>query len=385
LRESLTRARVAFPDAISACYLPSVHPLHNRVLAYIDDPAGDSFETLALETFAHQFEAVAPYREYCQSRGRTPKEVRQWSDIPAVPIQAFKRVDLCCGPAVRTFLSTGTSEGPQSRSRHLMPDLRLYERSAVAGMRAYLFPDIAAIRLVSLVARSDLEPYSSLAQMAGWAFERFAGPGSVFAMTEKGLEVETLIDALHASENDGEPCCIMTTTGALVRVLDHARERGLTFRLPHGSRLMDTGGDKGAPRRLSRGGLLHACWSTFGIPGYFCVNEYGMAELSSQFYDNVIAHRCAGRFTCRYKVGPPWTRTLVLDPSSLAPVPHGRQGLLCHFDLANAGTAMAVLTEDVGRAVDDGFELLGRASGAESRGCSLAITEWEASMHTGEV
>jgi hypothetical protein len=376
---------VAFPDAVSSCYLPSVHPLHDRVLTYIDDPAGNSFETLALETFAHQFEAVAPYREYCRSRGRTPQEVRRWRDIPAVPIRAFKRVDLCCAPPMRVFLSTGTSEGSQSRSRHLMPDLRLYERSAIAGMRGYLFPDVPTMRLVSLVVRSDLEPQSSLAQMVAWAFERFADPGSVFAMTERGLDVEKLVEALRASENDGEPCCIMTTTGALVWFLDHARENGLTFRLPHGSRLMDTGGDKGAPRRLSRGGLLHACWSALGIPGYFCVNEYGMAELSSQFYDNVIAHRCAGRFTRRYKIGPPWTRTLVLDPISLAPVPDGTQGLLCHYDLANAGTAMAVLTEDVGRAVDDGFELLGRASGAESRGCSLAMTEWEASTHPGRV
>jgi hypothetical protein len=46
--------------------------------------------------------------------------------------------------------------------------------------------------------------------------------------------------------------------------------------------------------------------------------------------------------------------------------------LLCHFDLANAGTAMAVLTEDVGRVVPDGFELIGRAAGGEERGCSLS-------------
>ena len=73
-------------------------------------------------------------------------------------------------------------------------------------------------------------------------------------------------------------------------------------------RIMDTGGDKGAPRRLSRNGLLHACWSTFAVPGYFVVNEYGMAELSSQFYDNVIAERFAGRHCARCKVGPHWSR-----------------------------------------------------------------------------
>jgi hypothetical protein len=260
-----------------------------------------------------------------------------------------------------------------------MPDLRLYARSAVAGMRAYLFPDLQRARLLSLVPPVDLEPHSSLAQMVAWAFEHFATPCSVCVSTASGLDVDRLVEVLRRSESDGQPCCILATTGALIRLLDLARERALAFKLPHGSRLMDTGGDKGAPRRLSRPGLLRACWNTFGIPGYFCVNEYGMAELSSQFYDNVIAYRCAGRFARRCKVGPPWTRTLVIDPASLAPVPPGQTGLLCHFDLANAGTAMAVLTEDVGRAVEDGFELLGRASGAESRGCSLSSAEWERS------
>lgn len=360
-----------------------MHSVHDRVLVFIDDTSGDSFEALALEIFAHQFEAVEPYRLYCLARERTPDLVEHWQDIPPVPVVAFKRVELCCGPAKRTFLSSGTGEGPHSRSRHLMPDLRLYERSAVAGMRRHLFPDCSRMRLVSLVPPSNLEPHSSLAQMISWAFEHFASPGSVFAVSNTGLDLDLFVETLRRSESDGEPCCLMTTTGTLLRVLEFAGARGQAFRLPHGSRLMDTGGDKGAPRRMSRRGLLQACWTVFGIPGYFCVNEYGMAELSSQFYDNVLADRVAGRLSRRHKIGPPWLRSLVLDPASLRPVPQGRRGLLCHFDLANAGTAMAVLTEDIGRAVDGGLELLGRAAGAESRGCSLGTAEWETARRAG--
>ena len=167
------------------------------------------------------------------------------------------------------------------------------------------------------------------------------------------------------------PVCVLATTGALLRVLDDCRAQGVAFRLPHGSRLMDTGGDKGAPRPMSRNGILHAVWSTFAIPGYFCVNEYGMAELSSQYYDSVIADRVHGRHRARRKLGPHWMRTVVLDPDTLVPVAPGGRGLLCHFDLANAGSAMAVLSEDIGEQADDGFQLLGRAAGAELRGCSL--------------
>ncbi|MGH7291065.1 MAG: long-chain fatty acid--CoA ligase, partial [Myxococcota bacterium] len=255
-------------------------PLYERVLAFVDDPAAGSFEDLALAVFAHQFDACEPYRRFCLGRARTPASVADWRHIPPVPIVAFKSAALCCGPPLRTFRSSGTTQGEGDRSQHFLPDLRLYERSALGGLRRFLFPDVERMRLVSLIpAAADL-PDSSLCQMVDWAMARFAAAGSRCVAAPTGVEIEALIEQLRGSERDGHPLALLTTTGALIRVLDVLRERGLAFRLPHGSRVMDTGGDKGAPRPLSRNGLLHAAWSAFAIPGYFCVNEYGMAELS---------------------------------------------------------------------------------------------------------
>jgi hypothetical protein len=357
-----------------------VHPVHDAVLAYIADPTSASFERLALDVFAHQFETCAPYRDFCRARRRTPASVSDWRDVPPVPIEAFKRVDLGCAPAERVFLSTGTTRGSERRSRHAMPDLRLYRASALAGLQRFVFPDCERMRVLSLVAPAGERPESSLAQMIDWAIETYGAEDSVH--TGAGSTADALRGwrVLEESEGSGRPCCLMTTTAALIQLIDFARERGLAVRLPHGSRIMDTGGEKGAPRRLSRNGLLHACWNTFAVPGYFVVNEYGMTELSSQFYDNVIAERFAGRHRPRCKAGPPWARTVVVDPVSQTRVPDGETGLLCHVDLANAGTALSVLSEDVGRAVDGGFEILGRARGAEARGCSLSVEEWQAAQ-----
>ena len=49
----------------------------------------------------------------------------------------------------------------------------------------------------------------------------------------------------------------------------------------------------------------------------------------------------------------------------------GETGLLRIFDLANLFSAMAIQTEDLAIRRGDGFELLGRAELAETRGCSL--------------
>jgi hypothetical protein len=93
------------------------------------------------------------------------------------------------------------------------------------------------------------------------------------------------------------------------------------------------------------------------------VNEYGMTELSSQLYARGIGpHRA-----------PPWLRTLVCDPATGRERQLGEVGLLRHVDLANVGSVVAVQTDDVGRAVDGGIELLGRVSGAVTRGCSLLV------------
>ena len=54
----------------------------------------------------------------------------------------------------------------------------------------------------------------------------------------------------------------------------------------------------------------------------------------------------------------------------------GERGILVHCDLANFNSVTTILTEDVGVAVDGGFLLLGRAVGAQAKGCSLAVEEF---------
>ena len=50
----------------------------------------------------------------------------------------------------------------------------------------------------------------------------------------------------------------------------------------------------------------------------------------------------------------------------------GEIGMIVIHDLANIGSISAIETADLGRRVEDGFEVLGRQVGAEERGCSIA-------------
>ena len=128
-----------------------------------------------------------------------------------------------------------------------------------------------------------------------------------------------------------------------------------------------------APEEEGGSGLIsEAIEARLGVPPQRAVNLLGLTELASQFYDGVLAQ---GAASPRRKQGAPWTRTTVVAPDTVAPVEHGERGLLVHVDLANLERPAFVRTDDLGVADADGFHVLGRASGAESRGCSLSVEE----------
>ncbi len=68
--------------------------------------------------------------------------------------------------------------------------------------------------------------------------------------------------------------------------------------------------------------------------------------------------------------------TLMIDPETLVEVRPDQTGLLRHFDLANAGSVMAIQTDDIGYTTGAGFAIIGRALGAEARGCALVLDEF---------
>ncbi len=335
------------------------------------------FEEWALRVFAHQHAENAPYRAFCDRRGVTPATVASWEDVPAVPTAAFRRVDLVCGTPQMILRTSGTTAGWEQRGRHLIPEPALYRAAALPAFARFMLPDRARLPFLLLVPSLEVRPDSSLVHMCEWVSREF-GASAEWFLGADGLDLPRLLARLSDAHQRGEAVLVVGVTAAFARLFATCRERNLAFRLAPGSRIMDTGGQKGMDRPLSRAGFLRDCWSKLGIAGYYCINEYGMTELCSQRYDSVLDDRFHGRSLApRRLVGPPWLRTRVLDPDTLRPVTPGELGLLCHHDLANAGSVSVVLTEDLGRAVEDGIEVTGRVAGALPRGCGLLLADLE--------
>lgn len=362
---------------------PDLSRVVERVLGFIerheDAPldaeaaTDDEFEKVALEVFSFQYERSEIYRQFCDRRGRTPGTVSSWSAIPAVPTSAFKSLDLGCAPPEKTFFTSGTTQGVSTRGRHHVPRLELYRRSALPHFRRMVLPDRVRPRLVGLVAGPEQLPDSSLAYMAE-LLRTEACDGGEYLVTETGFDPRAAARRIQELAADGHALLLIGVRVAFTALLEQLANEKRTIELPPDSRIVDTGGPKGG-RALSDAGFLAASWNRLGVAGYYCINEYGMTELCSQYYDDVLAQRFAGTNRKRRKVGPAWLRTRVVDPVTLGPLPDGDTGLLCHVDLANALSVLAVQTEDLGVLNGRRFLLRGRTPGAEPRGCALALAD----------
>jgi len=381
---------------------PARAVLDAKLLAWMREPvsiewSGDEarFDRLALELFAYQFERCAPYGRWCARRGRTPATVGDWRGVPPLPTGAFKELALRSFPAeatVQVFRTSGTST--TRRGELHLDTLALYEASVVPSFVAHVLPELVQTTSSSEPAHPPLPrvrvlapapheaPDSSLSHMFGVLLRVLGAQGAIgpsgFDVIGGELHFAGLWHALEEAMTQGAPLVLCGTAFTFVHALDELARRGVRLALPAGSRVMETGGFKGRTRELSRPALYALIEEHLAIPPARVVNQYGMTELASQFHDSNLRFPGAPR----RKLGPPWVRARLVDPLTGGPASPGKIGVIVVHDLANTGSVCAVETADLGRADGDGFEVIGRAPGAEARGCSLAADEMLAGLGT---
>lgn len=333
------------------------------------DAGEDAFNELALRLFAYQFRHNPALQRYCRQQGKSPRTVKHWRDIPAVPIDGFKALTLSCIPpeqCERVFMTSGTTRAT-SRGCHYHPHLHVYDESMKRFFAQRFMKGEACVRMGVLFPTEEMMPNSSLAHYLALAIREFGASGSEYFISPQGMDVDAICRTLDEVQAEARPYALLGASYSFVHLMDELDRRGRTFALPQGSRLFDTGGFKGQSREMSPEEFYKQLTLRFGVDAADCINMYGMTELSTQFYDNGNTTQPS------VKSGPHWIRTRAVDPLTGVDVPAGERGVLVHCDLANFNSTTTILTEDVGVMVDGGFLLLGRAVGAHAKGCSMAM------------
>lgn len=362
--------------------LSVIHSWHKSRRALSD--AG--FNDLALRLFDYQLKYNQPYARYCAGFGITPQSVPDtWEQIPAVPAAAFKEAALATFDVSRAalhFETSGTTQG--TGGSHYLQTASLYDSALLAGFDAFMLPDRVALRYLNLVPNPHDRPRSSLGYMMNQVSISRGDSQTGWYVRGEALLIDAFCSDLRNACSEGKPVCIAGTAFALIDVLNHFADHDLHFEAAPGSRIMETGGFKGRTRIVERSSLYAALSRRFGISRERIISEYGMTELTSQYYDSTLACHSEQDLTAvksvveeRTKVGPPWLRARIVDVNG-KPVPRGSIGALVHVDLANRSSCIAIATEDLGYETAEGFVLLGREASAALRGCSLDAEELRA-------
>lgn len=308
------------------------------------------FENLALDVFKFQFKNNPVYRSFCDLLYKHPSDIIRIEDIPFLPIQFFKTHHVVSSllPPKKIFTSSGTTGS--ITSKHLVTDVKLYERSYLEGFKHFYnaIEDYVVLALLPSYLERD---GSSLVYMANDLILKSKQPESGFYLNN----IEDLAKTLNSLEARGQKTLLIGVSFALLDVVEKFQ-----FSLKH-TIVMETGGMKGRRKEMIRQELHEILKTGFGVTDIH--SEYGMTELLSQAYS-----KGNGVFEC-----PPWMKVLTRDTEdALTPQKANKTGGINIIDLANLNSCAFVATQDLGKVNDNGwFEIIGRFDNSDIRGCNL--------------
>jgi hypothetical protein len=250
------------------------------------------------------------------------------------------------GIVAATYRSSGTTSADRSATVLDENGLAIYAAAIKAGFTKTF--GHRGETILALMPDTEVAPESSLSAMC-----HILGAEFVFG----DMWQERLIRIV---EDAREPLILFGTAFAWVHFLDATS--GI-IGLPKGSRLIETGGYKGKSRELPKATLYEALAHRFAISTDDIWSEYGMCELSSQFYSKGLGTRL---------VPSPSIRSFAINPITGSICDAEEDGLLVHIDAANWCSYAVIETQDWGNVdVDGHIELKGRAPGAKPKGCSI--------------
>ena len=128
-----------------------------EIVDFIECPESSSrLADIALAVFRYQFENVPSYRAFCEMHGLAPHNVTSLDKIPYISTVAFKYAELVnpresSRAGALHFSTSGTTEGPDRRGRHVVPYPEIYRASAIAHLSTMLFPDRRRLRLLARI------------------------------------------------------------------------------------------------------------------------------------------------------------------------------------------------------------------------------------------
>jgi hypothetical protein len=339
------------------------------------------------EAILHHCTHCEPFERWYRKRGPDPNApILDLAQLPFLPVTVFKRLKLQSvesGQVVRVLKSSATSsQTPSSvaldavtRGRQMRALASLMSATIGPERRPFVVLDAAAPSAGSAVELSarvaGMRGYLMMASETRYVLEsRAEGPA---------LNVDELRGALADLLARRIPICLLGYTYILYRyVVAPLLKLGLRFELPPESFVLHFGGWKRLQgQAVERERFNSDVARVFSVDWRHIRDIYGFTEQLGVIYPD-DGHGV--------RLAPAYAEVFVRDAFTLELAPDGAAGLLQFITpLPNSYPGISILLDDVGRIVSRGqevdglygtrFETLGRAKGAEIRGCGDTLPE----------
>lgn len=316
------------------------------------------FQAACIETFLYQYSNNPIYKQFVDYLNIDIKTIDEVQKIPFLPIEMFKNHKVLDGNCVTNFYFQSSGTTQVVRSKHYIPDLKLYEESIRKSFTQFI-GDPKDFVFLGLLPNYSENPHSSLIYMIDFLMKESNH-------TENGYFLynhEDLYKVLTALSD--KKILLFGVSFALLDFLDFCKENHAEANLNSFQQLtiIETGGMKGRKEEMTKDELLAILKEGFNTQR-IC-SEYSMTELLSQAYsigDN--------EYDC-----PSWMRILIRnteDPFSY--LEEEKTGAINIIDLANRHSCAFIATQDLGKIVKGKFQVLGRIDHSDIRGCSQLVS-----------
>ncbi len=312
------------------------------------------FNDLALDIFYYQSKNNKIYKQFLKLINCNPTQIKNYRDIPFLPIQFFKSLEVVVGTqkTEKIFKSSGTTA--TGKSKHLVSDLSVYEASFISGF-SYFYGDIEEYTVLALLPNYLEQGDSSLVYMVDKLIDLSQNKKSKYCLDNLSQTRELLLELSKKNQK----VLLIGVSYALLDLL----EKG-NLNLNENFVIMETGGMKGRRKELTKQELHTVLKKGFGVD--IVHSEYGMTELLSQAY---------AKKNAAFKT-PPWMKVLIRDINDpLSFQTKNKSGGINIIDLANVNSCSFIATQDLGKinTQDNSFEILGRFDYSDTRGCNLLM------------
>ncbi|MBC7885855.1 MAG: acyl transferase [Saprospiraceae bacterium] len=323
-------------------------------LNHLIDCSDQMYEDFILHLFHFQYKYNKVYASFVNNLEVKAKEIALGSDIPFLPISAFKHHQVKTGDftAFEVFKSSGTMS-TELRSEHHVREVDLYLSHTIQIWNHYFNP-VNTWCFLALLPGYTERGHSSLIKMVGNFISKSPYEESGFYLNNH----RELMDTLQRCKQKSIPTVLFGVTYAL---LDFINKYSIDF---PDLMVMETGGMKGLKEELTKIELHQLLAGGFNVQHIY--SEYGMTELLSQVY---AANQV-------FKTNPFFKVDIKQMNDPLQAEKTGKPGIVCITDAANIDSCCFIQTEDVGILhASEQFELIGRLDAAELRGCNLLMVD----------